>query len=242
MFDEFLKSAAGHAVVGVLIAALAVLIIDLNYRLFFKYVLDFIFALVFVTVLSPVFIGCAAVSKYREGRVYDKTPCLGARGKVIFVRSYAGVHRSFKNLARVLDVIAGRLSFVGPRLMPVSDGAFLSDEAMQRFATRPGVLCYLAARGGEGLTYEQMFALDARYAKKRELFYDIFAVLAAFALAIRGEGGAYLGESASDDYAHTLLKRGAIGEKEIEQAEKIAEEAIEEHEKRRQVKKSKYGA
>ena len=68
MFDEFLKSAAGHAVVGVLIAALAVLIIDLNYRLFFKYVLDFIFALLFVTVLSPVFIGCAAVSKYREGR------------------------------------------------------------------------------------------------------------------------------------------------------------------------------
>ena len=100
MFEEFLKSAAGHAVVGVLIAALAVLIIDLNYRLFFKYVLDFLFALITVVVLSPAFIACAAVSKYREGRVYDKTPFLGAGGKVIYARSYAGAHRPFKTFAR----------------------------------------------------------------------------------------------------------------------------------------------
>ena len=242
MFEEFLKSAAGHAVVGVLIAALAALIIDLNYRLFFKYVLDFLFALITVVVLSPAFIACAAVSKYREGRVYDKTPFLGAGGKVIYARSYAGAHRPFKNFARVLDVLAGRLSFVGPCLMPVSDGAFLDDGAMQRFNTRPGIFSYLAVRGGEGLAYGDMFALDARYAKKRELFYDIVAVLATVALAIRGEGKAYLGEAATASYAETLLKSGAASEKDVEQAEKIALEAIEEHEKRRQVRKSKYGA
>ena len=43
---EFFKTTAGHAVIGVVLALAAILIIELNYRLFFKYLLDFIFGVV----------------------------------------------------------------------------------------------------------------------------------------------------------------------------------------------------
>ena len=56
MLDDFLKTPAGHAVFGVVIAVAAIVIIELNYRLFFKYVLDFVFALIAVIVTSPVLI------------------------------------------------------------------------------------------------------------------------------------------------------------------------------------------
>ena len=36
MLDDFLKTPAGHAVFGVVIAVAAIVIIELNYRLFFK--------------------------------------------------------------------------------------------------------------------------------------------------------------------------------------------------------------
>ena len=72
MLDEFLKSPAGHAVFGLVIAVAAVVIIELNYRLFFKYVLDFVFALVFTVVCSPAFLVGAIISRKKRGTSLTK--------------------------------------------------------------------------------------------------------------------------------------------------------------------------
>ena len=41
---EFLKTPAGHALLGVIIAVVLIIFIDLNYKFFMKAVLDFFFA------------------------------------------------------------------------------------------------------------------------------------------------------------------------------------------------------
>ncbi|MBD5583718.1 MAG: sugar transferase [Clostridia bacterium] len=236
---DFLKTPAGHAVFGVVIALVAIVIIELNYRLFFKYVLDFIFALIAVIVTSPVLLAGAVISSKRAGRVFEKTPYLGTKGKIVYFLSFAGIDRGIKNLPRLLNVLTGKLSFVGVALLKVSDGALLDDSFMERFSTRPGLFNHLALHGDESLTYEEAFALDKRYVKRRELFTDIYIVLKSLVLAIRGEAKSYLGETARKSYGEVLLERGTISSEDIERAERYAEEAENDRKKREDFKNGK---
>jgi lipopolysaccharide/colanic/teichoic acid biosynthesis glycosyltransferase len=235
MLDEFLKSPAGHAVFGLVIAVAAVVIIELNYRLFFKYVLDFVFALVFTVVCSPAFLVGAIISRKKEGYVFDETPYLGAKGRIIYVKSFAGAG-AIKNLPRLLSVLSGKASFVGVSFMTVPDGALLDDEAMDRFGARPGLVNHLVLRGHEGLTYEEVFALDKKYVKSRELFTDIFTVIKYFVLLLRGEGKTYLGEAKDSSYGEALLARGQISKADLDNARKNATDALDEEERRENFK------
>lgn len=240
MFEEFIQSAAGRAVTGVAIALLAVAVIELNYRLFFKRVLDFIFSLIFIIILSPALLIGAIISKKRCGEVFSLSACPGKKGKIIFVHSFAGICGKMKNLPYILDVFKGSMSFVGTKLMNVSDGAFMDDSAMERFAVRPGIFNHLAIGGSDELTYEQMFALDRRYIKRRELFRDIFTLIASIVLAIRGDGKSYLGEARNKSYAEVLLERGEITADDIQKAEQFADKAIEEDGKAKDFKRQKH--
>lgn len=239
MLEDFLKTPAGHAVFGIVIAVAAIVIIELNYRLFFKYVLDFIFALIATIICSPVLLAGAIISKKRAGFVFEETPYLGAKGKIIYLKSFAGVSRGIKNMPRLLDILCGRLSFVGVAPLRLSDGALLDDNQMDRFATRAGLVNHLALHGHESMTYEEAFALDARYCKKRELFSDIFIIIKRIILAIRGDGKSYLGETAELSYGETLLKRGTITATDLANAERNAEEALKNEELRSELKNSK---
>lgn len=235
MLEEFLKSPAGHAVFGIVIAVAAIVIIELNYRLFFKCVLDFLFALIFTVVCSPAFLVGAILSRKKAGYVFDETPYLGAKGRIIYVKSFAGAG-AIKNLPRLLSVLSGKMSFVGVSLLAVSDGALLEDEAMDRFGARPGLINHLALRGHENLTFEEAFALDKKYVKSRELFTDIFTVVKYFVLLIRGEGNSYLGEAKDKTYGEALLARGQISQTDLENAQRNALEALNEAEKRENFK------
>lgn len=238
--EEFLKTAAGQAVFGIVIAVLAVVIIELNYRLFFKYVLDFLFSLIAVVILSPALIAGAAISKKRTGEAFKKEPYLGAKGRIIYVRTFAGFNNGFKYLPRILDVLCGKLSFVGISLMTLSDGALLSDIQMDRFGTRPGLINHLVLHGDETLTYEEALALDARYVRKRELFSDIFIILRSGILSLREDGKSYLGETVSS-YGEVLLKRGDVTERDLENAKRNAEDAVKEEARRLDFEKKRYG-
>lgn len=61
---EFLKTPAGHALLGVIIAVVLIIFIDLNYKFFMKAVLDFFFALIIAAILLfPLIIPLSIISK-----------------------------------------------------------------------------------------------------------------------------------------------------------------------------------
>mgnify|MGYP001036478986 FL=1 len=223
----FLNSPAGIAVFCVAAAALLILILDLNYRLFAKRLLDFIASLITVCVISPLLIVCAVISKVRSenGSVLDYADYIGLNGKVISVSGFAGISGPLKNLSCILDVLCGKLSMVGPKLVESGDAALIEDGAMERFSVRPGLVSPLAVSGGEQLTYEEMFAADVRYIKRREMFMDFGILICAAVKGIRGDGKKYLGEAAEKSYAQTLLQRGAITEEDVITARNYAAEA-----------------
>lgn len=225
---DFFYTSAGIAVLAVVACVLAVLIIDLNYRLFMKYVLDFIFSLIALIVLSPVFAVTAIIVKYRlrgeGGSVIERSACIGVKGKIIYVHSFAVLECGLKNLPRLLDVFSGRLSIVGPRILAASDSALIEDEYMDRFSVRPGIIVPLSKDGYE--TYEEMFLSDLRYIKKRELFKDICTVLYTALLTIRGEYKNHIGEACFKSYSQVLLERGSITPDDASKAAAYADEAI----------------
>lgn len=223
---EFLQSAAGRAVLGVFIAVVVLIILDLNYRFFTKAVLDFIFAFVAVIILSPLLVPVAVVSKVKAGKVFKTSPYLGVKCKIIYLHTFAGISGKLKYLARIFDVLGGSLSFVGVQPLEISDGALTEDDKMERFNARPGLICHMVLRGYEGVTYEDMFDFDAKYAKKRELFTDIFIFFKWLVYSVRGEGKFYLGEAKDASYTQTLFNRGAITEEGLEKARRFAEETL----------------
>ena len=239
MFEEFLKSNAGRAVIGVVIALLAVAIVELNYKLFFKRVLDIFFSLLFIIISSPVMAVGAIISKRREGKVFETSPYLGVKGKIVYIHCFAGIERGIKNLPHILDVFLGRMSIVGVKAMPLADGALLDDDDLSRLSAKPGIFNHLAVSGNAELTYKQIFALDTRYFKRRELFYDIWAVLKSLVAALRGEGASYLGEARCKTYAQTLWERGEITEEDVKNTLLYAKNAEEDFNKGKNFKKQK---
>lgn len=238
---EFLGTPAGIAVFCVVAVALALLIIELNYKYFTKLALDFIFALVATVVCCVALAVCAALSKRRsaQGEVFERRAYLGYKGKIVVLHAFAGLNGRVRYLARLFDILGGRLSFVGVKPLPVEDGALLSDEQLARFAARPGIFTHLSIGGGEDLTYEEMFALDVRYARRRELFYDFAILIRHAVLALRGEGTSYLGETAGEGYCAHLLARGEISAEEAESARANAADALADAEKEKQFKKER---
>ncbi len=236
---DFFKTPAGVAAFGVAAAVIIVLIIELNYKIFAKQVLDFIFAFVCTIVCSPLLIVCAVQSK-NNGAILEKKPYLGAGGKIIYLHAFSGVGSRVRYTARLFDILSGKLSFVGVMPLPVEDGALMSDEQLLRFTARPGLITHLCVSGDKELTYEEMFVLDARYSKKRGLFYDIWIAIMHAVLFCRGDGKSYVGETADGSYTKTLQARNEITAEEAERARKLAADAVADAEKALAFKKGRY--
>lgn len=232
MMLEFLSTPAGRAVSGVFIAVVVLALLDLNYRFFAKALLDFLFALTVVIMLSPLLVTLAVISRVNAGKTFETVPYLGVKCKIIYLHSFAGINGRLKYFAEIFDVLGGKMSFIGVKPLEIADGALMDDKYMERFTARPGIICHMLAGGYDGASYEDMFALDARYAKRRELFTDIFIFIKWLVLLARGEDKSYLGEAEAASYTKTLLERGAITQSGFEQAQKFAADTISKNEGR----------
>lgn len=227
---EFFSTAGGIALLAVIAVVLIIAVLELNYRFFAKYILDFLFAFLGVIVLSPVLIPLSVTAKVRSGSVFSQSLCVGRKGRVIEVRTFSGIKSGAARLALIFDVLACKLSIVGPKLMAAGDAALIDDEYMDRFNVRPGIISPLVRKGYAEITYEEMFAIDNRDISRRGMFSDGLTAFAALIKLIRGDGKEYLGETAKD-YSEVLLERGTITKEEAETAKEYAMQYVAEAER-----------
>ncbi|MCD8201409.1 MAG: sugar transferase [Clostridia bacterium] len=226
------------AMFTVLAVAIVIFVLDVNYKYFGKAVMDFLASLVCIICTSPVFMvmaiwGNKAIKEHGGGRLFTRTLCIGKGGKKMYVRSYAleafngeylGPYAdSLKsshlvNLPRFLDVFAGRLSIIGPKVLPLHDLGYIPEEYDARFSARPGMLSPLAFVGSPEMKYEDVFAAECRYAKKREMFRDTGILFRTLINFTRGENANTQGESRGKDYCEILLERGTITQEDVETA------------------------
>jgi len=87
-------------------------------------------------------------------------------------------------LPQLLDVVAGEMSFVGPRpLLPIDQ----PPEYASRLLVRPGLTGWAQVNGGRHVSAADKAAMDVWYAKNASVLLDIKIVLRTVLTLIRGE-------------------------------------------------------
>ena len=117
----------------------------------------------------------------------------------------------------LLSVFSGKMSFVGPRPLPLADAAALDDAQAERFSVRPGLVSSLEKYGGESLTYPDMFEEDAEYVRHVNLFRDIGFFCTKLINRVRGESMRRYGECGESTYIECLLRQGKIDAEEAKE-------------------------
>ncbi|MGI6075048.1 MAG: sugar transferase [Pyramidobacter sp.] len=118
---------------------------------------------------------------------------------------------SLDELPEIFNILAGDMSFVGPRPQLVRDMVFMTEEQRRRHAVRPGLTGLAQISGRNGLDWDEKLRCDLRYIKKITFREDLYVLWQTFIKAVlRREGITAEGEATSPDLGDWLLAHRRI--------------------------------
>jgi exopolysaccharide biosynthesis polyprenyl glycosylphosphotransferase len=97
---------------------------------------------------------------------------------------------SIDEIPQVLNVLAGEMSLVGPRPLPVRDYRLLQDWHRRRYRVLPGMTGLWQISGRSSLTFDDLVRLDFYYLENWSVWLDI-TILAKTIPAVLSRRGAY---------------------------------------------------
>jgi undecaprenyl-phosphate galactose phosphotransferase len=95
---------------------------------------------------------------------------------------------SLDELPQIFNVIKGEMSLVGPRPIPLYEGARYKDMLMFCFSVLPGISGLWQVSGRNNLTYDHRVALDAWYVRNWNLWLDIVILFKTIKVVLKKEG------------------------------------------------------
>ena len=169
-----------------------------------KSILDRIFALILLFILSPLLLFTALVLYVLEGRpifFVQRRPGLNHQlfplvkfrtMHSMYIQSGTGdiarIHRlgkllrqySIDELPSLLNILAGQMSFVGPRPLLQEYLPLYSSRQALRHKVLPGLTGLAQVNGRNKSSWHRRFAYDYVYASRQSLFLDLFILLKTF--------------------------------------------------------------
>ena len=175
---------------------------------------DFVLALSLVIGLAPFLFLVAIVIKFSsKGSVLYRQQRVGYRGRMFTILKFRTMHvdlsrprvqtanwgdgvfvfggflRRFKidELPQLLNVIAGDMSFVGPRPCLPETFSAMPQWAKIRTKMRPGLTGTAQVNGNTTLSWEQRWKHDVRYVSNPGFALDLFVLFKTLSVVFLGE-------------------------------------------------------
>lgn len=170
---------------------------------FWKRILDFIFALVLLIATSPIMLlAIIAIKLESDGPAIFRQQRPGKNTTVFEVYKFRTMHvathisgkvlsdmervtrvgmflrkTSIDELPQLINILAGKMSFIGPRPLLVQYLEYYSPEQMRRHEVTPGISGWAQVNGRNSIDWEEKFKYDVWYVDNANLFLDFKILL-----------------------------------------------------------------
>lgn len=168
-----------------------------------KRVIDFIVSLAFLVLAAPLFLFLIVLIRLRLGSpIFFRQQRPGLNGKIFTLIKFRTMRDAydaagnptpdeqrvsgFGNLLRktsldelpeLINILAGDMSFVGPRPLLVEYLPLYNEHQARRHKVRPGLTGWAVVNGRNQLSWEEKFDLDVWYVDNRSLWLDLKILL-----------------------------------------------------------------
>lgn len=190
---------------------------------FAKRLFDLALAIPGLVLLAPVMLGVALAVRVKLGAgVFFRQERPGLRGKPFTILKFRTMlsgpgtdaerltpfgrllrSTSLDELPELFNVLAGRMSLVGPRPLLMRYLPLYTPEQARRHEVLPGITGWAQINGRNALTWEERFALDVWYVDNRSLWLDAVILWRTVRAVIRREGVSAVGDATMPEFTGT---------------------------------------
>jgi sugar transferase EpsL len=197
-----------------------------GFSLFFKYLLDKLFALLLLTLFLPVFLIVVLVIRLGAGKpVFFRQTRPGLNEKPFELIKFrtmqdlyddngsplpdevriTGVGKwlrklSLDELPQMINVLKGEMSIVGPRPLLMEYLPLYNEKQKRRHLARPGITGWAQVNGRNALSWEEKFELDVWYVDHWSLALDFKILCLTLIKVIKREGISQEGRATMDKF------------------------------------------
>ncbi len=185
------------------------------YRKYIKRILDLVFAVILLILLSPIMLLAAIAIKIEDpkGPVLFKQKRPGKDTKIFTVykfrtmrvetekdgRPLSDMERitkvgaflrktSIDELPQLFNIIRGEMSFIGPRPLLVEYLDYYTPEQMRRHEVMPGISGWAQVNGRNAISWEEKFKYDVWYVDNMSFLLDLKIVFMTIYNILKREG------------------------------------------------------
>lgn len=203
------------------------------YERYVKRILDFIFAIILLIILSPIMLIAAIVIKVEDpkGSVLFKQERIGKENKVFKVFKFRSMivererdgHKltdaermlkvgnflrktSIDELPQLFNIIRGEMSFIGPRPLPVIYLPYYTEEEIHRHDITPGISGWAQVNGRNYLSWEKRFEYDLEYVNNVSFLFDLKVFFRTIKKVFLRTDIGVRGIDVADDSLHEIRK------------------------------------
>lgn len=153
-----------------------------------KSLFDFLTSALAIIVLSPLLLILALVSLIATGRVFTSETLLGQGGAPFRLWQFSVAERGWRlgRLPVLLSILAGRISWVGPKPYPAEHYNDAKPEQCRHLAVKPGVLSLWWLRQRGSIAFDEEWETEAEYADKVSIKTDLGIIVRSLIMLVLG--------------------------------------------------------